>query len=88
MDGYLQEQRLAQDLPPQERQRRQGGGPDVLAGVAGRHWFWVIAAILSWRGFWLVMAHNGEDNRYILITYSMLYITYMLLKYIDEGEMP
>lgn len=59
-------------------------GPDVLAGIAGRHWFWVLIAILGWRGYWLIIAHHGDDNRYIFMTYFMLYITYMLLLQLDE----
>jgi len=46
-----------------------------------RGWFWIVMGILCWKGFWLIMADHADDdnNRYIVITYVMLYITYMAL---------
>ena len=52
----------------------------------GRGWFFVIAAILCWKGYWLVMGEHGDDNRYILLTYALLYITYIVLQIIEGAD--
>jgi hypothetical protein len=69
-----------QGLEPQQAWR----GPVGDFGAGERHWFWVLMAILCWKGFWLVMAQHGDDNRYILLTYAMLYITWMVLKILED----
>ena len=70
-----------QGLPQAHGAHREAAG-----GNNGRGWFFIITAILCWKGFWLVMGEHGDDNRYILLTYAMLYVTYVVLRLLDGGD--
>ncbi|KAF1990834.1 hypothetical protein K402DRAFT_417583 [Aulographum hederae CBS 113979] len=55
--------------------------PSPTVSSAERSFFYVITAIICWKAFWLIMARHGDDNRYIFLTYFMLYVTYMVVKW-------